>query len=320
MMNWTFILAIVIAVVVLIILYRKLSTRRKIGANMFGYFVNQQYLGAIFPQTGDPVMLADNNGRRIISTTDNLGKLTPKPFPEFEGRFIIVQDLIAAPTAETSSISEIKTSRNSDLILYACSVSTEIIDVSKTPRIYAALDDETKMPIIKLGDVNSAGTVWKFTPVIVKSTDMIRKFLGMSSAKGNIFTEMPDKFPSWVATNAKFTNVMKAGGSFTAMLKNLKYPELQYPQAIVTMKRWGKVGIMIVDENKGVTVDPQVLLVPTTTNMVFRVFSMQTAVPNKETGQMENYTQLVAANGASYNFSKTIVDTDTARWTLVLAK
>lgn len=303
-MNWTLIIAVVVVVIIIMIMYKQWQWKRKYSSSRFGYFMNQAHLGAIFPQTGEPLIVAQIAGQYVVVTIDKTASLVAKPYPEFGGRFIVV------PGMETPTTPD-------GITLYACATTTETIDPKATARIYATLDDDTKMPIVKLGDAtNATEATWKFHPVMMGAMERLRRLFGVRGGH-NIFTEMPSQFPSWATTNTDFANALKSG-TFTASLKNLKYPGLQYPAGTTKMKPWGPSGIVFIS-NSATTVDPQILLVPTGTNMVFRAFSLQTAAPNKDTGKLEGYTQLVATNGTTFTLSKTILDTDAARWTLLLA-
>lgn len=308
-MNWWIILAVIIVIILAYLLYKKKQLQRIYAKSRFGYFVNQENLGAIFPQTGEPLVLTEISGRSIITALDEKTRvLAPKPFPEFGGRFIIVPGLLY----DTKDVS------SQELILYACATADEVIDNATSSRVYATTDEDTKLATIKLGDPTSPSATWKFTPVAMGRMDRARKLFGFAAHnKSSVFAEMPAKFPSWAASNTAFTTALK-NGTFKGYLTNLKYPTLQYPTAQVTIKRWGNVGLIFVHESS-TSVDPQILLVPTSKDMIFRVFSLQTAIANKETGKLENYTQLVATSGVTFELSKTIIDADNSSWTLVLA-
>jgi hypothetical protein len=304
-------LALTVAIVIVIAIllfagYRKSVLERRYASSKFGYFINQQHLSAIFPQTGEPLIVTEMGGRYIATTVDEAtGTLVPRVFPELGSKYVIIPDLKSA-------------SADATLVLYVSASTTDVVDDKVCERVCAALDDDTKMPMIKVCPAGSAGSTWKFTPVVMRVTDKVRKLFGLSFASGgNIFAEMPDQFPAWVTKHVPFSTAMK-GGNFKGTLMNFKYPGLQYTSGAATMKRWGKVGIMIVNGSTS-TEDPQILLIPTPTNMVFRVFSLQTATLNAATSRLEGYRQLVATNGAAFELSKTIIDTDSARWTLVLA-
>lgn len=309
-MKLSIIVAVIIVIIIAFIVFRREQWRRKFATSTFGYFVNQQNLGAIFPQTGEHLILTQTSGKYVASMIDEKTKnIVPKPFPEFGGLFIVVPDLVM-PGKSAPGVAP-------NLVLYACASATETIDPAKTQRLFAAIDSDTKMPSTKLGDAGSANATWKFVPVVMRTMDRARKLFGIPALGRGAFAEMPSKLPAWVAKNTAMTEALKAG-TFTALLSNVKYPNLQYPSQAAKMKRWGETGIMMIHE--GITADPQILIVPTGTDMVFRVFSLQTAVPNKETGRFENYAQLVATNGATFDLSKRIIDTDAARWTMTFPK
>jgi len=320
-MEWITIAVVIIVVLIIAAFYRRAQWNRRYESSIFGYFVNQQHAGAIFPQTGEPLTLTLIAGRYCASAVDDkTGTLAPRAFAEFGGRYIVIPELNSALADVIPSNTRATRIQRASLTLFA----TETPDADIVPtgagatlRLVATIDDETKMPTIILGEAASANAVWEFNSVEVTARTRARKLFGYSNAA---FAEMPDKFPSWAEAHPEFARAL-AAGEFRATLKNHKYPELQYPNEFVRMKRWGRVGIILVPSagSAAELSDPQILLAPTSTEMVFRAFSMRPSAINRETGRVEGYTQLVATNGAATEFSKMIIDTDAARWKLVLA-
>lgn len=324
-MSWTTIFAIIVVIVILVIVYKQWIQSRKYTSSLIGYFANQKHIGAIFPLTGESVVLMRNasianskdlpiDGYIIVSMNDATGELIPKPFPEFGGRFIVIPALKEKPVTPQGTTSP---AVDPNLILYACVKPDELIDPTVTPCLVAVMDEDIKMPVIKLGISTDGTSTWKFIPSVMRPFDRMRKLFG-AQTQGNIITEMPTTLPTWVNDYPEFVEALK-GITFSGLLKNVRYPELQYPVSATKMKRWGPTGIAFIYEGDTIS-DPQILLVPTLTAMTFRAYSLKSAVPNKETGYLENYMQLIATNGASFELTKKAIDTDASRWKLVLVK
>lgn len=303
------ILAIVVVIIILIIIYKRLTAVETAPiVSRKGYFINQKHLGAVFPQTGESVTLILMKDRFVIAALDDkTNAYIPKVFPDFENRIIIVPELNK----------QTETANDPNLHLYACKTIDDPLDTKDTFFLQVTSDQDTNLPTTRLAPLsNSDAAIWKFVPTIENPLDRLRKQLGLAT-KG-VFMDMPDKLPQWIFDNPALAAAYKSG-SFSGSLKNVKYPELLYPGKVVRMKRWGPVGVVVVREGD-IGADPQILLIPTLTELQFRVFSLQSAVPNKETGGLENYTQLIATNGAIFEMTKNYADTDAARWTLMLAK
>jgi hypothetical protein len=298
METWKIVLAIVIIVIVIIIVRAHMLKAKlaKYGKIRFGCFLNTTNASGLYPLSGEPLVIAQINGRYMVSVADHAKRaILPMKQTFADG----VSGYIAIPEMTDTNVN--------GLTLYVCTLATDAI-TSAIGVVTSSIQTETKLPIITVGaiDDETAATKWNFNPIEVASMRHARHMLGLATS--SMFTELPSKMPDWTASIAG-----KTGSSFT----NMKYSGLTFATGTVMLEPWGDRAFAI--HPTGSALSGALIAVPTIEPHVFRIFDMTAAIPNADTDTLEGYTQLTAKDGTSHMFSKNVMDTDSARWKFVSA-
>lgn len=301
METWLIIIAIVIIITIIVTYFAREYRRAKYGNVRFGYFTTGEHPVGYFPVTGGPLLVAKFNGRYMVAKFDTetrqIAPLFARITDAYSGYIVV------------SGMNDNVTPGENKVALHICATKDENI-VETNLAIFPDFDGETGLPLITVGESRGNVAIWRFNPIPLISARQMRSVFGQT-ARG-VFAEMPATAIPWVANDPILSRI-KPHVQLICSFANVKYPELAFPTSKVKLEQWGN-GFALTDY----AAQTSIAVMPTSEPMVFRIFDLTRAALGSDGTTLENYTQLVATNGTAYDFSKNVIDTDSARWKLVL--